>query len=405
MTAAWTWLVYMAGDNNLEGAGGADLNEMMEVGSSADLNVIVRFDTEEHGTSTYRVEKGSLTTLGTTPGINTGDPAELQRFIEWGRSSFPAKHVLLDLWNHGGGWKDLPQNYNWNALRATRPRFAGKVSDARRSLFRTTAKYLMEGDHSPRAVEIDTGAHDYLDNKELRHALADALPESDKIDVLGFDACLMNMIEIGYELRDTAVFMVGSEQVEPPNGWPYSAILARIADHPAISPAEVATAIVSDYGSYYRAPSAEREVDQQLGATQSALDLRHIELASQAVDELAHAILDDFNSASGALLLARNAAQAFDEPEYVDLGSLATEVGRRSSDRAIKAAVASIEHSVSPGPDSFVLANRTIGSPVERASGVSIYFPTPRTYATAYGDLAFSKERNWATLLARIFAA
>ena len=32
--ADWTWLVYMAGDNNLEGAGKEDLNEMKEVGST-----------------------------------------------------------------------------------------------------------------------------------------------------------------------------------------------------------------------------------------------------------------------------------------------------------------------------------------------------------------------------------
>jgi predicted RNA-binding protein with PIN domain len=45
--ADWTWLVYMAGDNNLEGAGKEDLDEMKEVGSSSELNIIVQFDTED----------------------------------------------------------------------------------------------------------------------------------------------------------------------------------------------------------------------------------------------------------------------------------------------------------------------------------------------------------------------
>lgn len=44
MTAKWTWLVYMAGDNNLESQGPIDLREMQRVGSNADVNIIVQFD-------------------------------------------------------------------------------------------------------------------------------------------------------------------------------------------------------------------------------------------------------------------------------------------------------------------------------------------------------------------------
>ena len=56
-SARWTWLVYMAGDNNLEGAGRDDLKEMQQVGSTDDVNVLVQFDTEENKTTRYRVGK------------------------------------------------------------------------------------------------------------------------------------------------------------------------------------------------------------------------------------------------------------------------------------------------------------------------------------------------------------
>jgi hypothetical protein len=42
--ADWTVMVYLAGDNNLDGAGVADLREMKKVGSSASVNVIAQFD-------------------------------------------------------------------------------------------------------------------------------------------------------------------------------------------------------------------------------------------------------------------------------------------------------------------------------------------------------------------------
>ena len=73
MSAQWTWLVYMAGDNNLQGAGNDDLAEMKKVGSTADVNVIVQFDTEQNTTTRYLVEKNKLKTLQTMAGVDCGD--------------------------------------------------------------------------------------------------------------------------------------------------------------------------------------------------------------------------------------------------------------------------------------------------------------------------------------------
>ncbi len=80
-TAKWTWLVYMAGDNNLEGAGYDDLKEMRKVGSTPAVNVLVQFDTEQNKTTRYRVEKNKLTTLKAMPGVNSGDPNVLTDFL------------------------------------------------------------------------------------------------------------------------------------------------------------------------------------------------------------------------------------------------------------------------------------------------------------------------------------
>jgi hypothetical protein len=64
----------MAGDNNLEGAGREDLDEMKNVGSTAQVNILVQFDTEENKTTRYRIEKDKLTVLQELPGVNSGDP-------------------------------------------------------------------------------------------------------------------------------------------------------------------------------------------------------------------------------------------------------------------------------------------------------------------------------------------
>ncbi len=45
--AAWTFMVYMAADNDLEAFALADLNEMEFVGSTTDVNIVVQLDRSE----------------------------------------------------------------------------------------------------------------------------------------------------------------------------------------------------------------------------------------------------------------------------------------------------------------------------------------------------------------------
>src|SRR5215831_9051224 len=81
--AKWIWLVYMAGDNNLQGAGKSDLAEMKRVGSNSALQIIVQFDTRS-GTTRYRVERDSLRPLGRFASTDMGSAKALSSFIRWG---------------------------------------------------------------------------------------------------------------------------------------------------------------------------------------------------------------------------------------------------------------------------------------------------------------------------------
>ena len=106
---------------------------------------------------------------------------------------------------------------------------------------------------SSRAIAFDDQAQDFLDNIELKRVLADirrALKQ--KIDVLGFDACLMSMVEVAYQLRDSVGLICGSEEEEPNEGWPYDTILAALAAKPAMAPPDLAKLIVKRYMASYR---------------------------------------------------------------------------------------------------------------------------------------------------------
>jgi hypothetical protein len=104
--AKWTFMVYMAGDNNLSDAGDMDLDEMRAVGSSPDVNVVVQFDrARDRGTTRYLVQKNGENEQTESLGLtDCGDPQVLIDFVKWA-SRFSAERYALVLWNHGGGWE------------------------------------------------------------------------------------------------------------------------------------------------------------------------------------------------------------------------------------------------------------------------------------------------------------
>ena len=59
----------------------------------------------------------------------------------------------------------------------------------------------------------------------------------------------MNMVEVAYQLRGSADFIVGSEEVEPGDGWPYDRVLADLAAKPTMSAAQLGATIVKRYAS------------------------------------------------------------------------------------------------------------------------------------------------------------
>ena len=207
----------------------------------------------------------------------------------------------------------------------------------------------------------------------------------------------MNMLEIAYEMKDTATIMIGSEETEPGAGWPYAAILKPLVAKPAMSPTDLAKTIVMEYGKYFQRARKT--------ATQSALNLSQISRAAAGVNELAAALMADLNNVAGTVSLARDRAQKFEMPEYIDLGDFSAQLAQRLPQNAVvQAAVRHIQAALDPGvADAFVIQNATSGASVARAKGVSIYFPHPEDYAPDYSDLSFSQQGKWKTILQALF--
>lgn len=337
----WAMYTYIAGDNNLSSAGLSDIREMESAGASRDVHVAAQIDTagEHHGSLRYEISlpdfegKAHRTVIERLAEQNTGHPKYLADFARWAAKRYPARHRLLVVWNHGAGFMHEPT----------------------------------------RDIGYDDSSRgDALTMAELRWALEKAgfgkVPLG-RLALLGFDACLMNMLEVVYEFTGLADFVVGSQQTEPGEGWPYGDVVSALHRRP--NPSVAAARIVQVYDRSYRRTG-------QLNVTQSALELARLPGTCRALDRLGRVLHALLPTRRQAIVEARIRTQGYEEPTYVDLVDLARNL------RAIPGAgVRAACDAVTAAANASVLANKRYGNAVSRSHGLSVWFPLVRSdYAT-----------------------
>jgi hypothetical protein len=397
-TKKWTFMVYLAGDNNLDASGVGDLDEMKEVGSTRDINVIAQFDRAGALGETRRyyirksgsIEDDALQSLGET---NTGDPATLLDFIKWGIAGYPAERYALVLWNHGQGWDDT-DIYGGSKFRAIHRLARGRI---RHSLFRTSVHSTLAAAARPgvaRAILLDDDAKDFLDNLEMKQVLAAVRKLLHrKLDVLGMDACLMSMAEVCYQVRGSVQFTVGSEETEPGEGWPYAQVLGGLAGKPGMAGEEFSALIVDEYLKSYGAND---------GVTQSACRLTHTPALAGAVSGLAKALVPalDKEDLAQQIAGARTRSQEYYIPDNIDLVSFCQELKAREVTEAIRKAC---QRAIDVAAD-MVVRSGYKGKKMARSNGLAIYFPT-RAVSPLYARLDFTSRTGWGKFLDKYLQA
>jgi hypothetical protein len=398
MTREWTFMVYMAGDNgrifedgwqlmdNLEGYGWGDIREMSSVGSTDEVAIVVQYDTL-NATETPRLFIDGSSETGTPveriPPVNTGDPKNLTDFIVWGIENYPAEKYALVLWNHGTGWKeeDIYARYRRTEEITRRDHQVRAVGPRRhmlkRAFFLPTAATIMSvEDDQTRAICYDDTSMDFLDNRDLVKALRDAEESTGRrLSILGMDACLMSMVEVAYQVRERADYMVGSQEVEEGYGWPYGTILQELVDSPDLSPLDLGRLIVTKFGEYYMGRSRNGGGIN----TQSAVDLRAIPTTFTKITALSRLVADayatDFKTEL-AITRAQRDAEDFNDEDYVDLRHLMQCV-RDEYDGELEVgdlADELFEH-LSPEASASPIVTNFHGLGRPNANGLSIYFP------------------------------
>src|SRR4051794_24157121 len=386
MSAKWTFMVYVAGYNNLSTFAGLDLAEMRKVGSGADLKLAVfvkrledkaahRILVAKDGQGEEREDLGG--------DVDSGSPQTLLDFIRWAHEQAPADRYALVIWNHGSGWDplDFDELYTHVKGAGITPRELGvrAASQLGRSLFTPTLETALTlPTAGQRAIASDDGTGHSLDTLELGEVLAAARKELGRpLDLLGMDACLMSCLEVSFQCTDAVRTVVSSEALEPGDGWPYDKILADVRSNPGMDGAALGRVVVRRYVESYKSR------EDQWPVTMCAVHNSGLEAFADALDafttELRRAIKGD--DVDATRLLRAHARSARFEGDLVDLRSLCEHVRAQPFAGTVKTAAKKVLDALAPGRD-YVVANANHG--LQHCGGVTAYMPAPTDEISPY---------------------
>ena len=392
--AKWTFMVYMAGFNNLSEFATSDLAEMEAVGSNDDVQIAVFIKRLGRDSAERLIVGGDAEQIGDA---DSGDPQTLLDFVRWAVAVAPAERYALTVWNHGSGWDVLDLDQLYQDVRGQSDVTLREIDVLRsdsamsRTLFKTPVRHIlaMPTAHD-RAIASDDGTGHSLDTIELGNVLAKAAEEiGAPLDVLGMDACLMSNLEVAYQARQHVRHIVGSEELEPGDGWPYTAILQDLVAKPDMDGAELGATIVRRYIESYEPHQGQWPVTQCVVAADA------IGSFADTLDDLGGALSEAVaDSAQRGEVFAAHASAARFHGELTDLRTFCVNLQGSGVADAVKEGAARVVDALAP--NGYVVAEGHLGSTVDGCGGVTAYMPSPAdSISRYYADLRFAEQHRW----------
>lgn len=408
----WTFIVYIAADNDLRSFAARNIKQMAQIGSNDFINITVQLDIRISGnkkiTRRYYIEKNKIFHVNANDPLSqkmdSGDPKTLVSCCSWAIQNYPARNYALILWNHGTGIID-PEN---GRIINPAELFSFNPATNKLELDRSIGflEFINEKDRQPRGVCWDDSTGNYLTNQKLEAALKEictTMLGGNKLSIIGFDACLMSMLEVASVVKSYAQIMVGSQEVELGPGWDYEKVLRpfmtssieqrRFAQHIVEMYAETYGKITNDY-------------------TQSAINLSSIDALEKNINTIAGLLLECLkkqsnNSVKNAIQASRSKLLCthFDEPSYIDqhhfyvnlLANLKHFTFADSDTQGLKQTLARALEEGKTLIKEISFANKA-GKNLSLAQGISLYFPERRIHSS-YRKTNFAATNKWITFV------
>ncbi len=410
-------MVYMAAANDLEIFAPRNMRQMQQVGSNEKINIIAQHNTHErnkHCSRTYFIEKGDRRLIKENP--HMCDSGENQTLIDFCRdtiAAYPADHYALILWNHGTGPIEPVMRSALSSSDIFSLTNSHDLFDRKYSSFSPFAHYKTSlTQQIYKGICFNDASGKFLTEQHLCAALKTICSTSlqgKKFDIVGFDACLMSMIEIAVAIQPYTAHMVASQDVERGTGWDYHYALYPFLST-TITPSCFGAHLVHAYAKAYKKTS---------DYTQTCLALENIHLLTENISRVGVLLQTLLNNQENkkarlAVKLSRNKhlCTHFDEPEFIDLyhfyANMAVNIEQIpcDTDQAFNQTLQDLKNELALGKKlikSCVVENNA-GSAYPNAHGISVYFPE-HTIHSSYRKSIFAGTTSWFLFLKTYLSA
>ena len=418
----WTIMIYMAGDNNLavdmayameqikgvaeEGVDSPNLFVYYDGNSPAIPTLYCDFSEPNRAryVRSYKLPH-KLFTVPKKENENAANPRSIFNFVDWcvnrvevdngnGEITFGrrAQKYALIFSGHSLGFQDIGLFKDETSGKSM------KMTD-----FYAVLEGLASNKKQLQKIADELGFERDDRESETRELLGQ------KLDILGFDSCVMGMLEVGYQFNYVAKTMIASEGSVPSAGWTYAKLLGSLAQQRNLDTPSVAELFVKEF-----IRSQDSYTIGGVSVDMAAWDLTRFGHLADAFDGLAEALLLCFEDESSriyrqmerVILQVHWKCQSYMYDQNVDLGDfcelLELECGRVAEELGECDSVEVLElvqkqcRKVLKELKKAVILSGFSGGGYQYSNGVSVFFPWSReAYEVSrknYESLWFAKD-------------
>lgn len=323
----YTLMVYLCGSDleSEDGYASDDISEMLESQIAKEVNLLVytggatnwyNDSISDRRNQIFKVENGNLSLVDDSIGMAfMSNPETLIYFLNYAKNNYSANKYGLILWDHGGG---AVSGFGYD--------------------------------------ENEENEEETLTIDELKYALDQF---GNKLDFVGFDACLMANVETAYAIRNNANYLVASEELEPGTGWNYKKVINQLSKDTSQNFEALGKTIIDSYiksnNGFFGSDATLSMINlNEMNTVYSNLDRFMSDIKTQKFDT------NEYSDVSKKIKETKSFADG--EIDTIDLVDFATKINVSSSNELIN----SIKKCV---------VYNSVTDLVEDSNGLSIYFP------------------------------
>ncbi len=386
------------GDNNLSKYVTEDLKEF-STGNKGNVSMLAFCDYLDKGVTVLECHPSvGIREIAKLGELDTGDPRVLVGFLSKALRTYKdCPFVALGFWDHGSGVFDEDDPREISIEKRLKRVLKRRILKSKRAnkLFTSNIAF---GD---RAMLNDDTNGGILTNYEAHQVVKVAIERSGfnrKINMIFSDMCLNGMIEVLCQFSDLCDTVVGSEDLEPADGWDYYQFANLMTESSPNNSVTWAYQAVEAYKIGYK-----NRVDL-FPCTLAAFDTSKIASLVNSIAKLKD-LIDNLGEPAFDLvdIIMRRRTQSFNAMDSYDIKDMAIQLKKKASDHKIKQCCDDIINA-------FELAcihNINFGSMVKNAYGLAIWYPRNsyqlNKVGKTYKKLEFDKRIGWTDFINKYF--